>query len=166
MEKKLLYVVRHAKAEEHSFTKKDFDRDLVETGVTRANDIAHQLKAHIPAMDDKTLVISSTATRAAQTAEIFCQVLGYPLEHIQWQPAIYEAHYLFLMKQINDVSANYDTVFLFGHNPGVSDFVEYISNRFVDLKTAHVACLQLEENIDFSTLSANTATLTAVITEC
>ncbi len=165
MEKKSLYLVRHGKAEEHTFTKKDSERDLIQHGIARSASIAETLKQRLLPIDEKTLIISSTANRAAQTAKIFAEMLAYPAENIQWEPRIYEAHYLLILKCINDISANYDQVLVFGHNPGLSDLVEYVANEFVNLKTAHVACLTLEEGIDYASLSANTAKLDNILTE-
>ncbi|SFT10772.1 SixA phosphatase family protein [Sphingobacterium wenxiniae] len=165
MRRKMLYVVRHAKAEDYGMGKRDFDRDLVEKGIARANHIAKKLLVKIENETERTLVISSTANRAAQTAKIFCNILGYPEERIQWEPTFYEAHQLFLLKKINDVPSLYDTVLIFGHNPSVSDFVDYVSDHIINLSTSEVACLQLEDNIDYSSLSANTAFLQAIITE-
>lgn len=165
METKSLYIVRHGKAEEHSFTKKDFERDLIQRGIARSTNTAESLKQRIRPVDEHTLIISSTANRAAQTARIFAEILAYPEERIQWESTIYEAHYLLILKRLNDVSANYDQVLVFGHNPGLSDLVEYLSDDFVNLKTAHVACLTLEEESDYSMLSANTAKLSTIITE-
>ncbi|TYR36010.1 phosphohistidine phosphatase [Sphingobacterium phlebotomi] len=165
METKSLYIIRHAKAELPIFDKDDFNRDLLPKGTDRATIIARKLKELLPAIDEKTLVISSTANRAMQTAKIYCDILGYPEERIVWEPKVYEAHYLFLMKRLNDVPISYDHVLLFGHNPSVSDLVGYISDRFVNLKTAHAAYLELEEGIDYSLLSANTASLKNIITE-
>lgn len=162
---KSLYIIRHAKAEVPSFGKKDFDRDLLPKGVDRATSIAQKLKELLPPVDEKTLVISSTANRAMQTTKIFCDILGYPEARIEWEPNIYEAHYLLLIKRINDVATKYDRVLLFGHNPGLSNLAEYVSDHYTNLKTAHVACLALEEGIDFSLLSANTASLEQIITE-
>lgn len=162
---KSLYIIRHAKAEVPTFSKKDFDRDLLPKGVERATLIAHKLKELLPTVDEKTLVISSTANRAAQTTKIFCDILGYPEARIEWEPNVYETHYLLLIKRINDVAAEYERVLLFGHNPGLSSLMEYVSNHYTNLKTAHVAYLQLEEGLDYSLLSANTASLNQIITE-
>lgn len=159
MQTKSLYIIRHAKAENPGFSKKDFDRDLLPKGVKRATHIAQKLKELLPPIDEKTLVISSTANRATETTKIFCEILGYPEIRIEWEPNMYEAHYLFLIKRINDISTKYDRVLLVGHNPGLSNLVEYVSDHTTYLKTAHVACLELEEGIDYSLLSANTATL-------
>lgn len=162
---KSLYIIRHAKAELPTPDKVDFDRGLLPKGVRRAVHIAQKLKAQLPDTHQNTLVVSSTADRAMQTAKVFCDILGYPEERILWEPHVYEASALFLMKILNDVPTSYDHVLLFGHNPGVSDLVEYTTDSFVYLKTAYTACLELEKGIDFSLLSANTATLKYIITE-
>ncbi|PRD52678.1 SixA phosphatase family protein [Sphingobacterium gobiense] len=165
MERKSLYIVRHAKAELPTFSKDDFHRDLTPRGIHRAEDIAKKLKMHLPTIDEKTLVISSTANRAMQTAKIFCNILGYPVERIVWEPKVYEAHHLFLMKRLNDIPASYVRVLLFGHNPGISDLVGYATDQLINLKTSHIAYLELEEEMDYSLLSANTASLKNIITE-
>lgn len=165
METKSLYIIRHAKAELPTFEKNDFDRDLLPKGINRATLVSDKLKTLLSTVDEKTLVISSPANRAKQTAKIFCNILGYAEDLILWTPKVYEAHYLFLMKCLNDVPTSYNHVLLFGHNPGISDLVAYTTDRLVDLKTAHAAHLELERGIDYSMLSANTATLKQIITD-
>ena len=165
MDSKKLYIIRHGKAEEHSFLKEDFDRNLVEKGIARSLVVAEKIRSKIAPIDERTLFISSTANRAAQTARIFAQSLGYPEENIVWEPNIYEAHYLLILKRLNQISAKYDQVLLFGHNPGLSDLVDYVADTYINLKTAHAACLTLDEDLDYSTLSANTANLDVVLEE-
>lgn len=165
MKTKSLYIIRHAKAEPPSIDQDDFDRDLLPKGIARAMHIAQKLKAYLPDVKDDMLVLSSTANRAAQTAKIFCEILGYSHGAIVWDPQIYDAHLLSLMKRLNDVPATYNHVLLFGHNPGVSSLVGYTTEHPVGLNTGHVACLTLAAGIDYSLLSANTAYVTRIITE-
>lgn len=165
MRRKTLYLIRHAKAEDHGLNKKDIERALIKKGIDRATLIASRLKEHMASTGEQPLVISSTARRAAETARIFSDILDIPQEEIIWEPTIYEAHYLQLMKRINDIPSRYTSVLLFGHNPGLSDLVAYVTNQQAQLKTSHVACLLLEEDLDFSMLSANTADLQYIITE-
>lgn len=163
MQKKLLYLVRHAKAEDHSFAKRDHDRDLIDKGRSRAVQIATDLANELE-VTTNTLAISSTANRARQTAELFCDTLGYPQEKIQLTKAIYEAFYLDILRTINAVGSDVDTLIVFGHNPGFSDLTNYLTDSFIDLKTSHVAVIELEEGMDFSTLSGSTAKLKNVLT--
>lgn len=157
---KQLYIIRHAKAEEHSFNKKDFDRNLIEKGRERANKTATDLSEQLH-IDERTLVISSSANRAIQTAEIFCNILGYSSE-IRQESGIYEAYHGDILKIINSVPDPIDTVLVFGHNPGLSMLVDYLSDRYVDLKTSNVAYLELEQGLRFAELSQGTAQLKKV----
>lgn len=158
MQNKLLYLIRHAKAEEHSFAKRDHDRDLVEKGKVRATEIANALSKTFR-LTENTHVISSTANRAIQTAELFCNQLQYPLQNIQQEKSIYEAYYLDILRVINQTPDHIDTLLVFGHNPGLSDLTNYLTDSYIDLKTSHVAVIEVDKNIAFETLSGGTATL-------
>ncbi len=159
---KTLYLIRHAKAEEHSFSKDDFYRDLQKKGRERAERIAQKLKDSLK-IDEKTLVISSSANRAIQTAELFCEVLGYPQESIQQTRDIYEAHFMDILKVINSVPDEYDTLLIFGHNPGLSNLTNYLSHSEIELATSNVSILQLEGDLTFEMLGGGTANLVGLL---
>lgn len=159
---KTLYLIRHAKAEEHSFSKDDFYRDLQKKGRERAERIAQKLKDSLK-IDEKTLVISSSANRAIQTAELFCEVLGYAKESIQQTRDIYEAHFMDILKVINSVPDEYDTLLIFGHNPGLSNLTNYLSHSEIELATSNVSILQLEGDLTFEMLGGGTANLVGLL---
>lgn len=159
---KTLYLIRHAKAEEHSFSKDDFYRDLQKKGRERAERIAQKLKDSLK-IDEKTLVISSSANRAIQTAELFCEVLGYPQESIHQTRDIYEAHFMDILKVINSVPEEYDTLLIFGHNPGLSNLTNYLSHSEIQLATSNVSILQLEGDLTFEMLGGGTANLIGLL---
>jgi len=160
---KKLYIIRHAKAENPTFEDNDFERNLVPEGIEKALQKAKALaQEQLIDTTGKTLVISSPANRAKQTAQIFCTELQIPSDQIKYEPKIYEAHYLMLLKVLNDCPSTAENVLIFGHNPGLSDLVAYITNDYVNLATAEIAYLTLDENSDFSSLSANTAQLDKV----
>lgn len=160
MERKTLYIIRHAEAES---SETDFSRNLSEYGRQETVKIAHSLKNTIPIVDEKTLVLSSTATRASETAKIFCDILDYPEERIRWESTIYEGSPSVILKLINTVPSHFEKVLVFGHNPGLSLFIRYISGGMVNLKTSAIGCLSIDDGIDYSILSADTAVLTAII---
>lgn len=161
---KTLYIIRHAKAEHQQLGLNDFDRNLTLAGAEQAQTSARILERELAAYPAaSTYILSSNAPRAVQTAEIFCETLHIPSSTMELEPRIYEAHYLQILKVINDISANYDHVLLFGHNPGLSDLITYVTNSPVSLRTSEIGCLTLDEGTDFSTLSANTANLKRVI---
>lgn len=159
---KTFYLIRHAKAEEHSFSKDDFYRDLQKKGRERAERIAQKLKDTLK-IDEKTLVISSSANRAIQTAELFCEVLGYPQESIHQTRDIYEAHFMDILKAINSVPEEYDTLLIFGHNPGLSNLTNYLSHSEIELATSNVSILQLEGDLTFEMLGGGTANLIGLL---
>ena len=161
---KTLYLIRHGKAEEHSFFKRDFERNLVDKGIERSNLIADKLINQL-VPSQKILLISSIANRALQTAKIFCEKIGYPIDNIQLESSIYEAHYLDVLNVVNQVSDDIDVVLIFGHNPGLSFLTNYICNSYIDLKTSHVAKVNLEKGFNFSEVSGRTGYLEKVITE-
>jgi len=164
MKTKTLYLVRHAKAEEHSFAKRDYDRDLVEKGKEKTEQIASTLAQQLRPTAS-TLALSSSANRAIQTAYLSCEIIGYPTDQIVLDKSIYEAHFLTILEAINTTSEDIDTLLVFGHNPGLSDLVDHLTHAYVNLKTSEIAVIQLEEGIDFSHLSGDTATLKTVITK-
>ncbi|SJN51456.1 hypothetical protein FM120_30725 [Sphingobacterium faecium PCAi_F2.5] len=109
--------------------------------------------------DATTLCISSSADRAYQTAEIFIKAIKYPQIALIKEDQLYEATYLDILTLINQVPAHINTLFIFGHNPGLSDFIEYVSNESVLLSTSQVVHLVLDDGFDFNTLTSNSATL-------
>lgn len=162
MKTKTLYLIRHAKAEEYSFGRRDYERNLMEKGKESAREIATIL-SHQFNPTSSTRVLSSSANRAIQTAELFCSIIDYPLEQIVQDKNIYEAYYLDILNAINNTATVIDTLLVFGHNPGLSELATYLTNVYVNLKTSYVAVIKLEKGLDFNELSGGTATLKTVI---
>jgi|SRR5690606_14380058 len=162
MKTKTLYLIRHAKAEEHSFIKRDYDRNLIEKGKERAQQIATQLAQQL-VITPQTSVLTSPANRAIQTAELFCDIIGYSTAQIKQDKSIYEAHHSAILNAINKTPTEVDTLLVFGHNPGLSDLTNYLCNSHINLATSHVAMIELEDGMDFSHLSEGTATLKEIL---
>lgn len=158
MNEKTIFLIRHAKAEDSTLLKSDFDRQLKSSGKKKAKEIAGQLKDKIN-FESNTIVLSSSAQRAIETAIIFCQEWSYPIQRIIQLDTIYEAHYLTILSEINKLPNTVDTVILFGHNPGLSSLTNYLCSTYITLTTAAAAEIRLEENLNFSELSAETAYL-------
>ena len=158
MKEKSVFLIRHAKAEEGLDGKLDYYRALKEKGIEKACEIAFEIKDKIT-LNEETMLISSSAKRALQTAEIFCNVWGYPAHKIIKKDNIYEATFTEILKEINKVPNHIDTIILFGHNPGLSSLTNYICNTYINLSTASAAEILLEKNFNFAELSENTAYL-------
>lgn len=153
-----LYLIRHAKAEDPFLGKKDYDRSIVDKGRERSERIAKELCGTLT-IDDATLVISSPAKRAIQTAELFAKVLRYPPERIVKKMEIYEAHYLDILRVINAVDERFEKLLVFGHNPGLSQLTDYLTGTYVELKTSNIVVIELEKDVRFGELSGGTASL-------
>lgn len=161
---KKIYLIRHAKAEEHSFQKSDYNRSLIEKGKDRASRIANRLEDEIDSIE-RTRIISSSANRAKETASIFAKELGWDINHIQLVDSIYEAPYTDILKVINDTSNDCDNLLIFGHNPGLSDLANYLCNTYISMNTSAVAIILIEEGLQFEHVSQGTGTLVKVLNE-
>lgn len=153
-----LYIIRHAKAEDHSLSKSDFYRNIIPKGQERAKRIANSLKEHLQ-VDENTLAITSTANRAVQTADIFCEALDYPTTSLEQSGTIYEAHFTDILNVINHVPDRFEKLLLFGHNPGLSSLANYLSHSETVLATSNVAILEFDHATSFSMASGGTARL-------
>ncbi|EDM38531.1 phosphohistidine phosphatase [Pedobacter sp. BAL39] len=74
------------------------------------------------------LIVSSPALRALTTARNFAQVWNKPLSQIREESAIYEANISTLLSILNKLDDKFERVALFGHNPGFTEFANYLSN--------------------------------------
>lgn len=165
MKNKTLYIIRHAKAEEHSYLKKDYNRNIIAKGIERSLRLAVELNKESEIHQEHVLFISSSANRAIQTAELICSQIDFPKNEIQQTRDIYEAHYKDILAVINQVPNNINTVIICGHNPGLSDLIYYLTDSYISLNTSAIAKIELEDWLNFSELSSSTANLTRVISE-
>lgn len=124
---KRLIIVRHAKAVPYGY-EDDFTRDLTERG---RHDAAKVSKALLHAGVVPDLLITSPASRALQTAQIYAGTFSYPLLQLQEEEDLYmeftSAGFLDFLRGIDD---RYQTLGVFGHNPGVSYFAGSLIDRF------------------------------------
>jgi phosphohistidine phosphatase len=73
------------------------------------------------------LMISSPAKRAISTCRKMGEILRYEPGHIAEEKKLYHASeddMLHVIKKLND---KHDTVMVFGHNPGLTDFVNALA---------------------------------------
>lgn len=120
---KTLYLVRHAKAIEHSFTIDDFYRSLNERGIINAHAMAEKIGKQKVVPE---YMLSSPATRALTTAVIFAKTLGFPLNKIDLCEGLYEASVEVYFDIINRIPKNTNTLFLVAHNPTLTDFADVV----------------------------------------
>lgn len=149
---KELYIIRHAKSSWSSPSLKDFDRPLNDRGLFAAPEMGRRLvsKSIIP-----DCMISSPANRAISTAKLIANEYLNTIEIIE-ESKLYHASISFLLGVVNEISKDQNKVFIVGHNPGVTDFAEYLSNQhFGNLPTAAVVGIRFEFD-DWSLISGST----------
>jgi phosphohistidine phosphatase len=92
------------------------------------------------------MIFSSPAKRAEKSAKIIAEEIGYPLDEIVTLAAIYDASEADLLEIVRDIDDRYHEVMLFGHNPGMTSLVNYLSDFELDnLPTSGIVCLEFNE---------------------
>jgi phosphohistidine phosphatase len=129
---KRLIVVRHAKSSWDEPSMKDIDRPLNDRGIKDAPKMAKRLKENEVYPD---IVLTSTAQRALSTCEEFCKILNFPAEKIQKEKKLYHASeegIFEILKSVPDLKDNEEVVMIFGHNPGLTEFVNTLLNEDIE----------------------------------
>ena len=140
---KTLIVVRHAKSSWDEPGIPDLDRPLSKRGVRDAPFMAKVLHG-IGFQADK--LVSSPAKRALDTATFFAKEWKIPTASIAVDRGIYEAPPQRLLEIVRSLSDEWQTVFLFGHNPALTSFINLFAREYLaNLPTCGIA--HLESNI-------------------
>lgn len=126
---KTLILVRHAKSSWKDASLADRDRPLNKRGKRDAPEMGRRLAARGGAPD---LIVSSPATRALATARIIAAAVGYPADRIREDERLYLANPAELLEAIRDLEDGYERVFVLGHNPGLTELVNGLSEPAVD----------------------------------
>ena len=141
---KTLYLVRHAKSSWEDNRISDFERPLNERG---EQDAPLMAKILLEKLVEPELIISSPAVRALTTAKIFAEIFQYNSKNIIEDERIYEAGMKELAAVVEEISDDYKNVMMFGHNPGISNFINLLGDQPIpDMPTCAVAGLQLKIN--------------------
>ena len=139
---KKLIIIRDAKSDEENQGVDDFERTLNDKGLKESIYIGKSLKNQNIIPD---LILSSPALRALSTAEIIAKEIGYTKEIIQNQ-YIYEAYVNSLQEIVSYIHDTNDTVFLIGHNPGVSALAYMLCGLKQSIPNA--ASVEINFNVD------------------
>jgi len=153
---KTLFLARHAKSNWNEPGYSDFDRPLNEKGIVDAPAMAGFLK-------DKyniDLIISSDAVRALETASAY-EIALTPNRKVIHEALLYNASRLDISQVVKNISDEYSAVMIVGHNPGMTEMVDYfIEDDFNDMPACGVAIVQF--NIEnWSGAQINTGELLA-----
>lgn len=117
---KRLILVRHAKTEQldYNSSKTDFQRKLKSRGHSDSKLISKKLVKMGVKPD---LILSSTAQRAKQTAQLMAENLAYDQEKIEYQQFIYDGYTTSeFLGFLEKYSGNHETIMIVGHNPEIA----------------------------------------------
>ncbi|MEL6215218.1 MAG: histidine phosphatase family protein [Pseudomonadota bacterium] len=123
-----LTLLRHAKSSWDDSSLSDHDRPLNERGDRDAPEMGRRLKER--GIRPSALVASS-ATRTRHTARHVAQAIGFPTEFIHIEKTLYHASAEQILKVIGEQDAQFQNLLVVGHNPGISDLAERLSNGLV-----------------------------------
>ena len=139
---KELLVIRHAKSSWANIGQSDFERPLNERGERDAPEMAKRLIEREINID---LFISSTAKRAFSTATYFAEVFNKKAADINKKQELYHAPSIIHYQVLATVNAAINTVAIFAHNPGITDFVNSLVTTQTDnMPTCAVFAVKLD----------------------
>jgi phosphohistidine phosphatase len=140
--KKVIFV-RHAKSSWADPSLRDFDRPLNKRGLRDAPFMAKVLRGKLDQLD---LIVASPANRAFTTATYFAEAFDIPVSKIRQEQRLYHAYPNDLLKLVQQLEDALDTVLVFGHNPGFTDFANHFTDDYID-NVPTCGIFQLEADI-------------------
>lgn len=135
---KKLILVRHAKSD-WTHDVPDFDRPLNERGHQTAPKMAKFLLDNSVAIDQ---FISSPAKRALTTCRYFAETYGKP--KIKKVEDLYEPHPEDFLNTILEADDQFQSIALFSHNPGISDYASSLTENMLEFSTCAVAIFEID----------------------
>ncbi|GGB90956.1 SixA phosphatase family protein [Dyadobacter sediminis] len=154
--KKTLVLVRHATAEDQNFRTKDFDRNLNSKGLAEAEAMGKWLAGSGIRPD---VFVTSPASRAYKTAEIIAGELGVNASSLITNAEIYDGGPQSYLNAVNAVPENFSMLMLFGHNPDITYFAEYLTgSNLGSMKKGSMAMIDFE-GLNWAEISAKTGNL-------
>ena len=153
---KRIIFMRHGKAEEGSDGMPDFERSLTTKGKNVTRKMAGKLKEKIKVPG---VLVSSPAFRAIETAMIFGKEFNINPERIILNNKIYSRfNHEALMKILEMVGEDIDSVTLFGHNPSFSELASWYSKGPMNpIPKSGIVCISFATKI-WSEIKAGTGT--------
>ncbi len=165
---KKLTLLRHAKSGWDDPVARDFDRPLNKRGERAAKVIGIWMKRERLGFDH---IIASPAVRVIDTIDQLVTTFG-PLGEPTWERRVYLASSATLMDVLRELGAQYGSVLMVGHNPGLEDLILDIvpdvkgddlrDSVYEKYPTAALAEMELDIS-DWSNIDRNRGRLTRYI---
>ncbi|EPR68584.1 SixA phosphatase family protein [Cyclobacterium qasimii] len=132
---KKLVICRHAKSSWDDPKLKDHERPLSNRGLRDAPMMAARMNTN-SIFPEK--IFTSDATRAKMTAEFYLKAFEKIDVVYEVSNALYMASVTELLKEIKKTSNKIDSLFIFGHNPGLTELTNYLGQPLENLPTAAI----------------------------
>jgi phosphohistidine phosphatase len=136
---KTLFLLRHAKSVPAIGSWPDLDRSLTDEGCRQAERVGKYLKQQNTVLD---LVLSSPALRARETTQLVLTAAECVVE-VRYDMRIYEASRQQLLQIISEIDVEKSSVLLVGHNPGLEEVLQGLTDCFAPMGTATLAKIDL-----------------------
>jgi phosphohistidine phosphatase len=136
---KTLLILRHAKSSWKHIDLSDHDRPLNKRGKKAAPRMGQLLFEEDLVPD---IILSSTARRARDTAEITAEACGFEGE-VLYLENFYHGWTSDFVVALQGLSSDIDSVMVVGHNPGLESFLEMLTGENEHLPTAALAYITL-----------------------
>jgi len=125
---KTLYLMRHAKSSRDNETLADFDRPLSKSGKLDAA-VTGQLMFQKGVLPEE--IFSSSAERSLETARYFCPEINFSYEKVKRKTNLYAASPRDMLAVIKGIPETVQSVLLLGHNPGLTDLLNYLTGLLI-----------------------------------
>jgi phosphohistidine phosphatase len=153
---KTLIFIRHAKSDWSNLLADDFDRGLNKRGLRDAPFMGDALATKNIKPD---LILSSPAQRAKLTAIAIAKRLFYPEYKIVYDSCLYTGDIADVIKKICSIDESIETLMIFGHNPDMTDYVNFISGSTIgSIPTCAMAAMELKKD-SWKSVGKNSAKL-------
>ncbi len=153
---KTLTLLRHAKSSWSNPGLGDHERPLNTRGERDAPEMARRINE---AGIRPSLIVSSPATRAWNTAKFLAKEISYPNEFLQRDNKLYGAGLDTLIRYLASQDSGFNSILMVGHNPGLTEFANYLVPDVTNnLPTAGVLSVQIDSD-DWDLRDAKSITL-------
>ena len=92
-------------------------------------------------------MITSPARRALGTCKRMAEILDYKEDKIKMDRGLYHANEQNMLEVLRSIKDKHDTVMVFGHNPGLTGFVNALGKQqFDNVPTCGIAAFEIPIN--------------------
>jgi phosphohistidine phosphatase len=140
---KRLTLMRHANAEWKDAQISDFDRPLNRRGNSEAQAMGRRL---IVLRLKPTVLLTSSAKRAQQTADIIAREMGIAPGNLRSEESLYLAAAADLLRVVRESGPRIPHLMIVGHNPGISEIAQLLAPapRSEDMGTAGICSITFD----------------------